>query len=105
MFKIGQKVVCIDDKPRKNRPNFTIKPIKKNSTYTIRGIYESATHPGVVCILLEELVNSIDKKWNKEIGYDSTRFKPIDMIDDSIEWAESILSEILLPEESNVCLN
>jgi hypothetical protein len=27
------------------------------------------------------------------------------MIDDSVEWAENILSEILLPEEANVYLN
>ena len=86
MFKIGQKVVCVNDKPRPRKLGKVPrnKPLKKNNTYTIRGIYESVTHPGTVCILLEELVNSICNQWRKEIGYDADRFKPIDMIDDSV---------------------
>lgn len=104
MFKKGQKVVCINDKPRTGATPRN-KPLKKNNTYTIRDIYQSVTHPETICLLLEELVNPISNQWRKEIGYDADRFKPVDMIDNSVEWAESILSEILLPEESNVCLN
>lgn len=104
MFKIGQKVVCINDTPKVGKISKN-KPLKKNNTYTIRGMYESITHPGMFGLLLEELANPISNQWRKEIGYNADRFKPVDMIDDSVEWAENILSEILLPEESNVCLN
>jgi hypothetical protein len=104
MFKIGQKVVCINDKPKVGKIPKN-KPLKKDNTYIIRGMYKSITHPGILCLLLEELVNPISNQWRKEIGYDADRFKPVDMIDDSVEWAENILSEILLPEEANVYLN
>jgi hypothetical protein len=51
MFKIGQKVVCINDKPKvgtipKN------KPLKKDNTYIIRGMYKSITHPFKILVLL-----------------------------------------------------
>lgn len=104
MFKKGQKVVCINDTPKPGRPQAINHP-KKNNIYTIRDIYVPVTDPSRLALLLEEITSSISNKFRKEVGFDANRFKPIDMIDDSVEWAESILSEILLPEESNVCLN
>ena len=105
MFKIGQKVVCINDTPKKNRPAASNFP-KKNNIYTIRDIYVPVTGDSAkLALLLEEINSSVSNSFRKEVGFDADRFKPVDMIDDSVEWAESILSEILLPEESNVYLN
>lgn len=105
MFKKGQKVVCINDTPKPGRPQASNFP-KKNNIYTIREIYVPVTAgSGRLALLLEEITSSVSNSFRREVGFDADRFKPVDMIDDSVEWAESILSEILLPEESNVCLN
>lgn len=105
MFKIGQEIVCVDDtlNPKaKKHPN--LKWIKKGKHYTIRDIYESLTHPGIIAILLEEIVNSV-YVFNREIGYNSDRFKPIDMIEESVEWSESILEKIEQEIETEVCID
>lgn len=106
MFKIGQKVVCINSKPDPNRlvPQGFVFPVK-GKTYTVREVVPSLTHSGVIGLLLEEIKNPSHPKFNVELSYDSSRFKPIDMIDDSVEWAESILEQMEEEIESEICID
>jgi hypothetical protein len=95
MFKIGQQVICIDDalKPgRKLPPNF--KFVKKNQIYTIREIYIPKTNSDMVALIFEEITNDVIPNLNHELGFDSDRFRPIDTLDDSKKWADSVLQEI-----------
>jgi len=95
MFKIGQQVICIDDKLKANRklpPNFIF--VKKNQIYTIREMYTSKARPDILALLFEEIVNDIVPSLNQEIGFDSERFRSIDTIEESKQWADSLLKEI-----------
>lgn len=76
-FHIGQRVVCIDDKPRP--PSISYQQdakVTKGSIYTVRGIY-NAVPRSIVGILLEEVTGILSPKWNIEIGFCSTRFRPV----------------------------
>ena len=88
MFKIGQKVVCIDDTPRVGQVVTGFIP-KKGVTYTIRDIYESKLQPGQVALILEEIRNEIHPPLGHERGFYSWRFRPVDE-----DWAEGILNKI-----------
>lgn len=106
MFKVGQKVVCINGSPdpnKKHHPSVVFP--KTGKIYTIRHIWESQTHSGRIGVVLEEIRNPINPHYNHEYGFDSDRFKPIDMIDDSVEWAESILTEIEEKIEEEICID
>ena len=89
MFKVGDKVVCVDDIPKANQKTVGVS-IKKGTTYTIRGIYESQSKPGQVGLLLDEIQNEIHPELGFERGYDSCRFRSMNDI-----WSESILEKIL----------
>ena len=99
MFKVGQKVVCIDDTPRSGQVLIGFIP-KKGVTYTIRDIYESKKQPGQIALILEEIINKIHPSLGHERGFYAWRFKPVD------DWAEEILSKIAeeVEEETLVCL-
>jgi hypothetical protein len=106
MFRIGQKVVCINGTPdptKKSHPGVVFP--KTGKIYTIRDIWGSQTHPDRVGITLEEIRNPFNEVYNHEYGFDSDRFKPIDMIEDSVEWAESILTKIEEEIEEEICID
>ena len=85
-FKVGEKVVCIDDSnPR--RADLLIK-IKRNEIYTIREIYISQINGGEI-FNLEEVIGEICPFWGREIGYYSVRFRKLDY-----DFAENLLAEI-----------
>ena len=100
MFKIGQKVVCINDTPllgqvvRGNIP-------KKDVMYTIRDIYESKLQPGQVALILKEIINEISPTLGHERGFYAWRFRPVDET-----WAEDVLNKIAeeIEEEALVWL-
>lgn len=105
MFKIGQEIVCVDDSPSpqaKIHPN--LKWVKKGTHYIIRDMYESTTQPNTIAILLEEIINDVYIK-GREAGYNSDRFKPIDMIEESQKWSESILEKLEQEIETEVCID
>jgi len=106
MFKIGQEVVCVDDTPNPNKKTHPkMKWVKKGKHYIVRDIYKPYKATGnEIAILLEEIVNDI-YVLGREIGYNSDRFKPVDMIEESQEWAESILEEIEQEIETEVCID
>ena len=91
MFKIGQSVICIDDTPRRPMPEDFHKPIKGH-VYTVREIYE---HPsGITVITVEEIINKHSKSLDRELGFAIDRFRPIDTLRESEEWAEETLLRI-----------
>lgn len=76
MFKVGQRVVCVNDKPT-HPVRDGLKTPKKGKIYTIREIYESKVAPGRVAVLLDEIQNDEFDRWGHEIGFFSDRFRPL----------------------------
>ena len=91
MFKIGQKVVCIDNTPRDTRPVTleVLSKIKVGETYTVKNIFESV-NPGQYSIILEEVTTPYSEKLGHEMGYKADRFRPLD----SYNFAEEVLNKI-----------
>ena len=91
MFRIGQSVICIDDTPRRPLPKSFQVPIKGH-IYTVREVYQ---HPnGEMAITVEEIINRFSDNLDRELGFLMERFRPIDTIKDSEEWAEETLMRI-----------
>lgn len=91
MWYTGQKIVCVDDVPRKPPSTSTLRTPKAGVIYTIREIYKSKTNPGQIALVLEEIINPINEYFGHELGFSDWRFKPL--IDDD-SWAESVLENI-----------
>lgn len=87
MFKVGQKVVCVDGsrKPDRREPDgYKALFPKKGEIYTVREILQS--FDGSYCVRLEEivnkpapLINSVIMKYGMwEPAFRVFRFRPID---------------------------
>jgi hypothetical protein len=90
MFRVGQQVVCVNDKaePNRNLPPGLIFP-KKGTTYTIRAIYIAQNSD--TGLLLEEIVNPFKTRDGQEIGFSSSRFRSL--VEDGL--IEELLSKII----------
>lgn len=91
MFKIGQKVICINDTPipgQPIRPGIAIP--KKDKIYTVRDVYQTKMD-GYWAILVEEIKNPPSPVWGKELGFRAIRFREID---DSYKFAEGVLQRV-----------
>ncbi len=77
-FRIGQKVVCVDDGAREPRRWWPGCAVKRGEIYTIRG-FVTAPYDGIPCILVEELRNIIAHKGiiDDDAGYRIERFRPL----------------------------
>lgn len=88
MFRIGQKIVCVDGKPRRPRTTPHIYPVK-GEIYTVRAI-----HRNLDAVLLEEIINYPRYYSNVfgELHWFCDRFRPIVKIGDQVckEIAEDI---------------
>jgi hypothetical protein len=79
MFKIGQKVVCVDDAPARNDcGSFTPMRLTRDAIYTVRSIH-TEPHIEGYGVRLEELLNPLviwvdghETEWS----YQSERFRP-----------------------------
>jgi hypothetical protein len=89
MFRIGQQVVCVDDRLDANRNLPPLVFPKKGTTYTIRGIYVARTNE--TALLLEEIVNPYQTRDGQEIGFKSSRFRSL--VEDGL--IEELLSRII----------
>lgn len=87
-FRIGQKVICIDDRGDKDGRS-EIFPVK-GSVYTIR-----AFHPEGDSILLEEIVNEPREYWQRfgELYFMLRRFRPLIERKTDIGFAHEILKK------------
>lgn len=85
MFKIGQKVVCINNKPIGfNIYNDSLSKLKEKEIYTIEGFTSSG-------IRLKEVKSS-----HPNGGYNASRFRKID--DD---WVEELLCKLMSEVEAD----
>ena len=106
MFKVGTKVVCIDDSVKSGQEGFVAKAyknwIKVNEIYTIRGIFNNK---GIVTgILLEEVVNGaiyihLIDDWAEPM-FATTRFRELtyNELEETEESEETILENIDIEE-------
>lgn len=79
MFKVGQKVVCIDDAPMRNDCG-DVMPLRlvRGKVYTVRSIH-TEPHIEGYGVRLEELLNPsiVWADGEREWSYQSERFRPI----------------------------
>lgn len=80
-FRVGQKVVCIDDQPVR-RPGFSLNMdgLRAGTVYTIRDITRNpSNHPdaGMTTIRLEEICRNVLPADREEIGFRLSRFRPV----------------------------
>lgn len=82
MFKVGQKIVCVDSS---NQTMMGYTPVIKDHIYTIRAFTPTRT------ILLVEIVNTPIHLMDgyRESGYNQSRFRPIET-----KWVEELLERI-----------
>lgn len=90
MFRIGQRVVCVDDSPGM----FDGKShLKLRSVYTIRGFCEN--FHGELGLLLEEVRPDLPRLRNgQERGFYVHRFRPIQERKTDIGFAHEILKKV-----------
>jgi|SRR5690606_29908446 len=74
-MKVGDKVVCIDDKDPSDPTRIMHQMVKRGEIYTVRGF--SSPPSGDTGVLLEEITNGL---WSNgsEGSYNPNRFRPID---------------------------
>ena len=91
MIEVGQKVVCINNKPGPNSDNVSIQYLSyltEGQTYTVRGIHD---HPsGMIAIVLDEIKTPFSDRLGRELGYLIDRFRPLD----SYQWVDELLNSI-----------
>jgi hypothetical protein len=85
MFKVGQKVVCINNKPISNNfYNSCLAKLKVNEIYTVIGTESTG-------LQLKEV------KSNHPLGgFDKSRFRPIDN-----DWVEELLCKLMSEVEAD----
>ena len=78
MFRVGQKVVCVDaDGLQSDRSIFSSLP-QVGSVYTVREIIPSdCGWPRVPALTLNEIKGEWDPMWGVEYSFLATRFRPI----------------------------
>jgi len=92
-FRVGQKVVCVDDRPElyTNLPFTWVDDgfcIKVNEIYTVRELTEVV---GVACVKLREL----EDRSVHDNGYAASRFRPVHTLESDI----AIFKAIPIPSE------
>ena len=90
MFKIGQKVVCINDRNQINDTILgTLNPVKKDYIYTIRKINNTGG------LMFEEFIQGYHFS-GEEAGFKSSRFKPLQN-----DWVEYLLCKLMSEVEAD----
>jgi hypothetical protein len=82
-FRVGQKVVCVDDEAQPCNRGYT--PVVKGDIYTIRDAFDWF---GLDGIRLEEIKNPHDR------GYQARRFRPVVERKTDISFAHEILNSV-----------
>jgi hypothetical protein len=89
MFKVGQKVVCINDKNQVNKAIIgSLNPVKKDYIYTIRKIN---SYDGLI---FEEFIRGFYYT-GEEAGFAPNRFKPLED-----NWVDELLCKIMSDVEA-----
>lgn len=85
MFRIGQRVVCVDGSPGR----WTRQRLNKGGVYTIRGFDHEGGETG---IYLEEVSCPVIPPWKQEMSWRMSRFRPA--VEGKTSTGFSILEEI-----------
>jgi len=87
-MSVGQKIVCINNTPKDNRPETieALGKLKVGETYTIREILSNDGS----AIALDEIISPYSERLGREMGYKSDRFVPLD----SHQWADEMMNKI-----------
>jgi hypothetical protein len=94
MYYSGQKVVCIDAKPRGDYKWEPGEELEKDKVYTIFKVHESPW--GFLILELMELSRGFDTKFYFQLyGYNADRFRPL--VDTKTDI--SIFDEVLNPKQ------
>lgn len=85
---VGQKVVCINNTPKDNRPETieALGKLKVGETYTVREILSNDGS----AIALDEIISPYSERLGREMGYKADRFVPLD----SHQWADEMMNKI-----------
>ena len=85
---VGQKVVCINNTPKDNRPETieALGKLKVGETYTVREILSNDGS----AITLDEIISPYSERLGREMGYKADRFVPLD----SHQWADEMMNKI-----------
>jgi hypothetical protein len=96
MFYVGQKVVCVNAKPRS--PNWPgTKRVVEGAVYTIRAVYFEKRQ-NATGVLLSEIVNEFAPSIGCEPGFLASRFRPVVERKTDI----SIFTDMLTPKTEQV---
>jgi hypothetical protein len=70
-FRVGQKVVCVDAR------DCRAKELVKGNIYVVRDAGPEPFISGKYWVLLEGVFNEYDPRFGGELGYRSSRFRPV----------------------------
>jgi hypothetical protein len=87
-MNVGQKIVCINNTPKDNRPETieALGKLKVGETYTVREILSNDGS----AIALDEIISPYSERLGREMGYKADRFVPLD----SHQWADEVMNKI-----------
>ena len=74
MFRVGQKVECVDAKPRLGQSVWDGPTLVKGRLYTIGGVYLS---DGEECVILDEIKRGPRALLEGKPGFLASRFRPV----------------------------
>lgn len=98
MFKVGDKVVCVDDITNLHVDHIHLyysEWLMENKIYTIRAINEEPNWPGVFGVLLEEIKGHVDPRNYVEYGFSIKRFRKLEPPKEELREIEEVLEEVL----------
>lgn len=102
MFYVGQKVVCVEDRPHMfyKRGSPAMDGLRKDTVYTVRAVGIDP-HWKTPALWLVEIVRPI-RGSKTEIGYDPRRFRPVVERKTDISIFKEILNNprIRIPEDA-----
>lgn len=90
-FHIGQKIVCVDNSPCRDRGGPS--RLRVGTIYHVRGI-DPETGTG---IWLAEIKWPVEWPWKYEGGYSPTRFRPLTERKENLEARREIFNTLLNP--------
>ena len=76
-FRVGQKIVCVDDTYNEHQAHYVSAWIKCGDIYTVRAILPPDFCSPLPGVALEEIIGQPHPIWDEECGWRSARFRPV----------------------------
>jgi len=90
MFHVGQMVVCVKTFDKTKETWRDALPVK-GGVYVIRDVFNGSFNPDGLYLRFEEIVNPPRFEYGVEVGFNSSRFRPVKHT--SIEQFTAILNQ------------